>query len=80
MTEHYNNQVRKHLINYIELYNVNLKEASSDIKVNYTNLISFKNNNRKLNDESLKKICRFIRKAADKQAKLNQIINELPFE
>lgn len=72
-----NIRVRTALLAYIDLYNVNLKEASEDIKVDYTNLVSFKNKVRNLGNDSLRKIEHYIENTASKQEQLEQIINKL---
>ena len=72
-----NNKVREALIEYINLYNVNLRDASKDIKVDYTNLISFKNEVRNLGNDSLRKIEQYIENTASKQERLEQIINKI---
>lgn len=72
-----NNKVRAALLAYIGLYNVNLKDASKDIKVDYTNLVSFKNEVRNLGDDSLCKIEYYLENTVSKQNVLKQILNKL---
>lgn len=77
MNKERNNKVRTALLAYIDLYNVNLKDASKDIKVDYSNLVSFKNEVRNLGDESLRKIQHYLENTANKQNILEQILNKL---
>lgn len=77
MNKERNNKVRAALLAYIYLYNVNLKDASKDIKVNYTNLVSFKNEVRNLGDDSLRKIEYYLDNTTSKQNELEQIIKNL---
>lgn len=72
-----NNKVRAALLAYIDLYNVNLKDASEDIKVDYSNLVSFKNEVRNLGDDSLRKIEYYLENTVSKQNVLKQILNKL---
>lgn len=77
MNKERNNKVRAALLAYIGLYNVNLKDASEDIKVDYSNLISFKNEVRSLGDDSLRKIEFYLDNTTSKQNELEQIIKNL---
>lgn len=77
MNKQRNNKVRVALLAYINLYNVNLKCASEDIKVDYTNLVSFKNGVRNLGDASLRKIEYYLENTLIKQEELEEIINKL---
>lgn len=77
MNKERNNKVRAALLEYIDLYNVNLKDASKDIKVDYTNLVSFKNEVRNLGDDSLRKIEYYLENTVSKQEELEEIINKL---
>lgn len=77
MDKQRNNKVRAALLAYIDLYNVNLKYASKDIKVDYTNLVSFKNGVRNLGDDSLRKIEHYLENTVSKQEELEGIINKL---
>lgn len=56
---------------------MNLKEASEDIKVDYSNLVSFKNKVRNLGDDSLRKIEYYLENTVSKQNVLKQILNKL---
>lgn len=74
-------QVRIALEEYIELYDEpNLRIMSNKMNTNYNNLASFRTKKKTLGESSLRKIANYIKQAADKQAKLDQIINQLPFE
>lgn len=77
MNKERNNKVRTALLAYIDLYNVNLKYASKDIKVDYTNLVSFKNGVRNLGDDSLRKIEYYLENTLIKQEELEEIIKYL---
>lgn len=77
MNKERNNKVRAALLEYIDLYNVNLKDASKDIKVDYTNLVSFKNGVRNLGDDSLRIIEHYLENTVSKQEELEQIIKNL---
>lgn len=77
MNKERNNKVRTALLAYIDLYNVNLKYASKDIKVDYTNLVSFKNGVRNLGDDSLRKIEYYLENTLIKQEELDEIIKYL---
>lgn len=77
MNKERNNKVRAALLAYIDLYNVNLKDASEDIKVDYSNLVSFKNEVRNLGDDSLRKIEYYLENTVSKQEELEEIINKL---
>lgn len=77
MNKERNNKVRAALLAYIDLYNVNLKDASRDIKVDYSNLVSFKNEVRNLGDDSLRKIEYYLENTVGKQSVLEQILNKL---
>jgi len=77
MNKQRNNKVRAALLAYIDLYNVNLKYASKDIKVDYTNLVSFKNGVRNLGDDSLRKIEYYLENTVSKQRELEKIIHKL---
>jgi len=77
MNKERNNKVRTALLAYIDLYNVNLKYASKDIKVDYTNLVSFKNEVTNLGDDSLRKIEYYLDNTTSKQNELEQIIKNL---
>ena len=77
MNKQRNSKVRVALLAYINLYNVNLKDASKDIKVDYTNLVSFKNGVRNLGDASLRKIEYYIENTKSKQNELENIIKKL---
>lgn len=74
------NLIRAALEDYIKLYDEpNLRVMSKKMNTNYNNLASFRTGKKKLGDESLKKIENYIKRAANKQAKLEQIIDKLPF-
>lgn len=77
MNKERNNKVRAALLAYIDLYNVNLKYASEDIKVDYTNLVSFKNGVRNIGDDSLRKIEHYLENTVSKQEELEEIIYKL---
>ena len=77
MNKERNNKVRAALLAYIDLYNVNLKYASEDIKVDYTNLVSFKNGVRNMGDDSLRKIEHYLENTVSKQEELEEIIYKL---
>src|SRR5699024_7868027 len=77
MNKERNNKVRTALLAYIDLYNVNLKYASKDIKVDYTNIVSFKNGVRNLGDDSLRKIEYYLENTLSKQEELEEIIKYL---
>lgn len=77
MNKERNNKVRAALLAYIDLYNVNLRDASEDIKVDYSNLVSFKNEVRNLGDDSLRKIEYYLENTVNKQSVLEQILYKL---
>lgn len=76
-----NEQVRAAMFNYFELYDYPSKKyIAEDIGLNYYRFNNYLNAKAEYADESLKKIANYIKRAADKQTKLNQIINQLPFD
>lgn len=76
-----NDRVRAAMFEYFELYDYpSKKHIAEDIGLNYYRFNNFLNAKAEYADESLKKIANYIKRAANKQAKLEQIIDKLPFD